>query len=340
MIEIDGSYKHGGGSILRLASGFSVLTQKPIRVINIRAGRPNPGLQQQHLRGLESVSKLCDGKLFNAELNSTEIEFYPSRIVKGYAEIEIPTAGSVGLVIQPILLASVFLKHPIKIKINGGATVGKWAPPTPFLENITFKLLKRMGYEIEINVLKHGFYPKGGADVEVDIKPMGELKPLFLDELGDIKSIKGISLASNFLKEAKVAERQVRSCKYILEKSFDVKIDIKIEYVNSLCPGSSFVIWLETENCIIGSDEIGERGVSADLIGKKVANDLIKTYESGATVDRYTADQIIPFLALTEKSLIKIPEITGHIETSLWLAKKFLGKEFDLIKNKCITVKC
>jgi RNA 3'-terminal phosphate cyclase len=34
-----------------MALAFSVLKQIPVRVFNIRAGRSNPGLRAQHLKG-------------------------------------------------------------------------------------------------------------------------------------------------------------------------------------------------------------------------------------------------------------------------------------------------
>ena len=48
-IVIDGSFGEGGGSILRLGAGFYVLFKRPIRIKNIRANRPKPGLRLQHL---------------------------------------------------------------------------------------------------------------------------------------------------------------------------------------------------------------------------------------------------------------------------------------------------
>jgi len=44
-IEIDGSFGEGGGSILRLSAGYSVLFNQPIIISNIRANRPTPGLR-------------------------------------------------------------------------------------------------------------------------------------------------------------------------------------------------------------------------------------------------------------------------------------------------------
>lgn len=332
MITIDGSEKHGGGSILRLAAAFSVLTQKPIRVINIRAGRPQPGLKAQHLVGLNALAELCGATLKGAKLGSMEIEFIPGEIKEREIDIEIPTAGSIALVLQPLILASVFAKHKIKIKIKGGATYGKWAPPIDFLQNVTFRLLDKMGYEINLSVGRYGFYPKGGAEVNVTINPAKSLKPLVIEEQGEIESVKGISVASEYLRKARVAERQAEAFKRKMEG------DIDIQYVDTLSPGSCLTAWVETENTILGNDEIGERGVRAETIGEKVALNLMKEIGCGATLDSFTADQLIPFLALTKGSVIKIPRVTGHVESSLWLVEKFFGKKFNIKKNRCITI--
>ena len=56
LIEIDGSYGEGGSKILRTSTGLSAVTGKPVRIFNIRKGRPNPGLQAQHLAGIRTVS--------------------------------------------------------------------------------------------------------------------------------------------------------------------------------------------------------------------------------------------------------------------------------------------
>ena len=58
MITIDGSYGEGGGQILRTAVSFSVLTQTPITVTNIRANRSNPGLRPQHHLALTIMKQL------------------------------------------------------------------------------------------------------------------------------------------------------------------------------------------------------------------------------------------------------------------------------------------
>ncbi|MDK2914727.1 MAG: 3-terminal phosphate cyclase, partial [Thermococcaceae archaeon] len=62
-VEIDGSYGEGGGQILRTSVALSVITGKPVRIYNIRANRPNPGLRPQHLHGILALKELSNAKV-------------------------------------------------------------------------------------------------------------------------------------------------------------------------------------------------------------------------------------------------------------------------------------
>ncbi len=76
MIEIDGSEKSGSGTLVRDAASFCALARENLRIRNIRAKRPNPGLRAQHLKTLEAVAQLCGGRLSGAAVGSTEIAIF------------------------------------------------------------------------------------------------------------------------------------------------------------------------------------------------------------------------------------------------------------------------
>jgi len=329
MIQIDGSIGEAGGQVLRTALGLSIYTNKPFKIINIRKNRPEPGLKEQHLQAVNAAASLCNAEISGNELHSTEIEFIPKEITSKNISIKISTAGSVGLVLQALMIPAI--NNSLNITINGGADFGKWAPPTYHIKNVLLPLLEKMNCSAGINIRKHGFYPKGGSSVEFFSKT-SKLRPLNILEKGNIISIEGISVASSSLKNSKVAERQANSAKNILSNKFTVIPKIDVAYDNALCPGSGIQLWIKTENSIIGSNALGEIGKKSEIVGEEAANSLIFEYENGP-VDQHTADQLIPYMALARNSSILANKITEHTKTNIEVIKKFLDVKFKIEGN-------
>jgi len=329
IIEIDGSYLEGGGQIVRTATSLSAITQKPCRIFNIRANRPNPGLQAQHLYGLRALAKLCNAELKGDKLGSKEIVFIPKKLKGGEVEVKIPTAGSTGLVFQILSLPSAFCEKEVHIKITGGATYGKFAPPMDYIELVLLRILEKMGYKCEIEIKKHGFYPKGGAQVEINIEPCKKFLPLELKERGKFIKIKGISVASEFLRKRKVAERQKQAVENVLDKA----CDIEIIYDKTLNPGSGITLAIVCENTILGANAIGEKGKTAEEVGKQAANEILTLLNTQACLDEHAADQVLPFIAIAGKGEITVSKITKHCLTNAWVIEKFLPIKFEFQGN-------
>jgi RNA 3'-terminal phosphate cyclase (ATP)/RNA 3'-terminal phosphate cyclase (GTP) len=330
LIQISGDYLEGGGQILRTSIALSALTKKPIRIYNIRANRPNPGLRTQHLRGIEAVTNLCNGRLEEARLGSKEILFYPVEIDKKHIQVTVETAGSIGLVLQTILTASLGIKEKLEIDIEGGSTFSKWSPPVNYIQYVLLPLLRKMGYHAEINIIRQGFYPTGGARVKAVINPCKDLKPINIENPGVIESINGVSVASKHLKMVKVAERQIRSAQEVIPKKY--KCSIRSEYIDSQSIGSGLVLFAKTSTgAIFGSDSLGEKGKKAESVGDEAAQKLLFTIGSGAAVDEHLSDQLLPFMALAKgKSCIISPVLTNHARTNMWVIEKFLPVKFEI----------
>ena len=112
MLEIDGSYGEGGGQILRTAISLSTLTKKPIKITNIRANRPNPGLKPQHYISIQSIKEMCNAETTGIEIGSSTITYKPGEFKGGKYKFDIGTAGSITLAFQAIILASLKAKVP------------------------------------------------------------------------------------------------------------------------------------------------------------------------------------------------------------------------------------
>lgn len=336
-VEIDGSVGEAGGQILRTAVALSAVIKKPCRVFNIRKSRPRPGLMPQHLLGIQALSQLCNGQLEGDSLGSEEIKFHPGAINRGPSSVnvKIPTAGSITLILQTLVFPILFAKESVKIVFDGGATDTFFSPTIDYFQYVFLNILEKMGIKVRVNILKRGYYPEGGARIEVIIYP-SKLKNFNLIKRGSLKKILVISGASESLKNKKVAERQIAGVREILGK-LKLPIEEKVEYYQTQCPGSQVCLMAEFENTVIGTDNLGKLGKRAEDVGKEAALELLKEQRTEACLDKYLTDQILPYLALaSKKSRVTVSEITDHCKTNIWVIEKFLDGKFE-IKNSLIS---
>ncbi len=331
MIQIDGSYLEGGGQIIRTAVGLSAVTGKPCRIFSIRKGRPNPGLKAQHMKGIEAVGEICSAEIRGLELGSEELEFIPGKMTFDDLKIDVGTAGSVTLVLQSLMIPLIHTDKELDIEIVGGTHV-KWSPPADYFENVFCYFLKKMGLEIYPEIIKPGFFPKGGGILKVRIKP-GTLKPLQLTERKNFEGTKGYCYASNDLKNADVATRIFNGTELDLKEKNSY-------YLDSYSTGCSVLLVSHFGNTRIGSSYLGERGLPAEKVGKSSRESLDSQLNSGACLDEWMGDQILPYMALAGNSSVSISRLTNHARTNMWVIEKFLDTKFSAKGNGNVIVSC
>lgn len=332
MIEIDGSYGEGGGQILRTAVALAAYLGNPCRIRHIRQGRPKPGLRPQHLAGVRSLAALCHAETEGMHVGSEEVTFRPGRIAGGALRIDVGTAGAIGLVVQSMMLPACTASVPCRLTITGGTDV-PWAPTVGYVTQVTLPALGHVGYDGELTVIKRGYFPRGGGEVSVVLQKV-DLTPLQLVERGEIITIKGRSHASEALRQRHVAERQREGAMVIL-KRVDLPTEIEVEYGPSRSPGSGIDLWALGEQSILGATALGARGKRAEEVGEEGSAALLRQIESGAALDEWMGDQILPFLAAAGgESRISVTRITGHLMTNLWVINQFLPLETDIREEK------
>ena len=341
-LVIDGSLGEGGGAILRLSAAYSVLFKKPIIIKNIRANRPSPGLRLQHLLGLQSLSNLSNSTLSPCNIGTRELTLIPNlkNEVNSKLSLNVNTAASIGLLLQPIQIACLGFKKPekIEIKIRGGGTFGKWAPSLNYLKAVTYKIFEISGLKIKIDILKHGFYPKGGAQINCHIyPPQKTLKPINLTELGNIERIHGDIIITNHLRRNpnNIGIRIRKSIQQRVKSDLKIETDIKFTWVDSISSGVGVSLWAQSDTGgIISSGTIlGDKKMSSEKLGNMVAQKIISYIQNEIPIDNYLSDQLIPLMAyIEEKSCIKVSEITNHTRTNLELTKRFTKKDYKIEK--------
>lgn len=337
MIKIDGSFGEGGGQILRTSISLSALFQIPCHIFNIRKKRPRPGLMTQHLLGLRALAELTQGRVEGDHLESEEIKFFPGSWLKDKISIKIPTAGSITLILQTLFPVLISIPKTTEIYFKGGATDTFFSPSLDHFRFVFLEILKKIAPAIEANfeIKKRGFYPEGGAELKVKVKGMSPKKfsSLFLTDPGEIEKVIISSGASLSLKERKVAERQAGSAERIL-KPLKWQIEKRITYWESPSPGSFICILGKFKKTTIGIDKLGEIGKSSEKVGEEAGLDFLREGKKAPCLDRYTADQILPYLALIkEKSKVKVSEITEHCKTNMYVIEKFAKGRFKVKDN-------
>ena len=334
MLEVDGSQKSGSGTILRLSVALASILEKPLRIHHIREKRPQPGLRPQHLEAVLTAAKLCKAEVEGATLGSRELWFRPREIAGGEITAEIGTAGSIPMLIMAVLPICLFAKSPVRLHIKRGGTDVRHSPTINYLQYVMLRTLERMGVKASLTIHRYGYYPKGMGEVTLEVWPCRELKPIHLEEFGQVQKIGGISVCT-FLADRRVAERQAKAAsEYLRVRGFESNIRIVNDRSNPLQKGSSIVLWAETDKgVLLGGDAIGELGKRSEDVGREAAENLYKEIEARATVDIHMADILVPYVALAKgKSVYFTRELSDHLETNIWLAEKILGVKFNVTK--------
>lgn len=354
MITLDGSYGEGGGALVRVALALSAFTGKPFRVHHIRAGKSDGGgLKPQHLEAIKALQKICGAQTNEIQLGSQELEFTPGKVKGGVYEIDIKTAGSITLLLQALLLPCLFAPRKVTLRVTGG-TCGKWQASGDYLQNLLLPHLQRFVEHIELRILKRGYYPQGGGQVELHITPrffrssfpdensfLQELQhkcaKIFLMEAGKLEQIRGVINLSAELEEKQVGERIRKAASDSLRK-LAVPINLRIEYVNSKSVGGECLLWavfstqgqVDFDNpVLLGGDALLELGKRSEEVGKEAAEKLLKEITRGAAVDGHLADQLVPFMALLPGSVLQTSVLTPHVLTNRYVVEHFLPVQFQ-----------
>ncbi len=338
MIEIDGAYGEGGGQILRTAVSLAALTLQPVRVYNIRASRPRPGLKRQHMAGVDLTGQLVDADISGLHEGSKEIVFRPRKRVHGVFKYDIGTAGSISLVLQAVLPAAVRAPDRITLHLRGGTDVS-WSPPVDYLREVFVPAVSKMGIRVTMEQHRRGHFPRGGGEVTCVVDPIEHIRPIREERFGKLVSVRGISHCVRLPEH--VAERQAKAARKSLKSGGIENVEITIEHYPKESdphrgPGSGIVLWAEDERGNrIGADALGEKRKSAERVGIEAAEKLLRSLSTGMPVDGHLADMLVPYMAIaTGESTTGVAEITSHLETNIWVAQNILGVKADISRNK------
>jgi len=328
VLTLDGSHGEGGGQIVRTALALAVALGRPVAVERIRLRRPKPGLQPQHLAVVRALAAVSDAVVDGDALGSTAVSLAPRRIRTGDHRFDIgavtPSAGSVALLFQALLLPLARGDGPSRLTLIGGTHV-PWSPTVHYLSAVFLPALRALGVAGDLTLRRWGWYPAGGGEVEATVAPSPRIGPLVAPSASP-GAITGCSAVSRLPRS--IAERQRRQAEARLAAAgLGAAIEIH-EDATALGPGTMLFLGIQGR---AGFAALGRRGVPAERVADEAVDALLAWTSSEAALDVHLADQALPFLALADgASSFTCPEISTHLRTVAWVAQQFLPVEITL----------
>jgi RNA 3'-terminal phosphate cyclase (ATP) len=135
--------------------------------------------------------------------------------------------------------------------------------------------------------------------------------------------IEGISHSSGL--PAHVAQRQASSSEKVLhDHGYESRILTEVNEHPSI--GSGITLWCGAA----GGIALGKPGLKAEKVGEIAANVIIDELRSGAGVDEFLADQLIPYMALAGGGSFTTRMISMHTKTNIWVTEQFLPVKFKI----------
>lgn len=325
MIEIDGSSGEGGGQILRTSLALALITGQAFHVRQIRARRPKPGLQPQHLMSVRAAAAIGQAQLRGASLGSSDLSFEPGEVLAGKYHFSIGTAGATGLVLHTICLPlACRTSSPSEVTLQGGTHV-RTSPCFDFLQETWGRYLQAMGLHVTLRLIRPGFFPRGGGVLEAKIQPSPSIASLSLRQRSEVKTAGGFSAVAGL--PGPIAQRQARRATHRL-RQLGIRADLREESWPG-GPGTVLAVVLDTQPVPSLFFGLGERGKPAERVADE-AVDQVEAYleaPSGA-VDVHSADQIVLPLSLAPGATdFTVTEVTSHLLTNIGVIRQFLDRD-------------
>jgi RNA 3'-terminal phosphate cyclase (ATP) len=328
MIIIDGSEGEGGGQVVRNSCALAIATGTPVRITNVRAKREKPGLMRQHVTAIEAAAAIAQAEVRGLAVGSSQIEFHPGKVVPGDYHFAVGTAGSTGLVLQTVLLPLAMAGAPSRLVLEGG-THNMLAPPFDFIARSYLPIINRMGPKVSARLVRHGFYPRGGGRIEVEIEP-APLQPIECLDRGAAQGVDGCVRFAG-LDEA-VAQRLLNRARTDLPAWPPLAIDQQ-RLPDDQGPGIILMLAAAYEQVTEVVSAFGRIGVPAERLGKMAAARM-GGYQAGtAFAGPYLADQLVLPFALAGGGRFTTVKPSQHLLTALDIARRFTGLPLTLVQQ-------
>lgn len=334
MIEIDGAHGEGGGQILRTSLSLAMMRGEPLQMTNIRAGRRKPGMMRQHLAAVKAATQMSKAKTQGMELGSRSLFFEPTESFDGGdLMVELSSAGSTSLIFQTLLPSMLKAGRYTNLILKGG-THNPMAPCFDFLKDSFIPCLDKMGYNIELKLIRRGFYPAGGGEFHVEVKPSRKYFP-FIQLQRKMLMLESATCILSKLWPG-ILEKELQ----LLDHEFQGRIPIYgVEDDSSPGPGNVVLIKQMYGDLYSVFTSFGDRNISSEKVIEEVVQEMKSFQRSSATIEPRLADQLLLPMLIAEGGEFTTSKITNHLITQAELLNQICGYKVEITQNENVRIK-
>jgi len=233
------------------------------------------------------------------------------------------SAGAVSLILQTLLVPLALADRASTVVLRGGTHV-QWSPSFDDLVHAYFPALRRMGFRIDAELKRWGWYPVGNGEISCEIgidRGRPRLNPIQMVDRGPLRQVAGTAVAANL--PAHIPQRMVDRARASLW-DLGVPVNILPHRVTAAGPGAGIFLVAKYENTAASFSGYGRLGKPSEAVADEAVAAFHEHHASDAAVGLHLADQLLlPLSFAAGISTFTTPRPTSHLRTNAWNIGQF-----------------
>ncbi|KAJ2008713.1 hypothetical protein H4R26_000032 [Coemansia thaxteri] len=277
-----------GHQFLKQRLVFSILSQQPVRIDNIRSKDTNPGLRDFEVSLLRLLEKATNGSRIVISHTGSSVVLRPGMITGGRIEMDCPVSRGIGYYLEALVALAPFGKEQLVATLRG-VTMNNTDLSVDTIRTATLVNYRNFGIEegVELRITKRGAPPKGGGEVRFICPVVRAVKPANFIDAGKIRRIRGISYATRV--SPQTANRMVEAARGELNRFIpDIYIytDVYKGAESGFSPGFGISLVAEsTTGALMTAELCANPGDAPEDVGRNAAKILLTEITRGGCFD-------------------------------------------------------
>lgn len=334
-----------GGAFLRHRLVLSTLSNRPVRVTDIRADDDQPGLSPAEISFIRLLDKLTTGTTIEINETGTALFYKPGLLLGGERLAHACHASrATAYYLQPLLMLAPFCKRPLRIALHGPTH----AAPDPCADTVaavSVPLLRRLtlgaplapSVDVRRRAAAGPPAANGGGAGGLTVFSCGlataKLRPVDLVAPGFVRRVRGLAFA-NRTSPALVA-RVVDAARGALN-GFTPDVYVHTDHGNKGECGVGFGLQVAaetTEGCLLGADWVAVRpDVAAESVARDACRMLLEEIAGGGCVDSGHVCLALLYCALADcdVSRVRVGRLSEAAVEFMRDLQRFFGVVFSV----------